>query len=85
MEIDQDVRLILQKDQTYVESLISRQNLQSQGTGKLSPEQEEEIETLLNPWRKRMIQDRGQKAQAIRYILAKRWFPQLEVVVLPDK
>jgi len=31
-----------------------------------------------------MIQDRGQKAQVIRYILAKRWFPQLEVVVLPE-
>jgi len=30
-----------------------------------------------------MIQDRAQKAQALRYIVSKRWFPQLEVNVLP--
>lgn len=47
MEVEEDVKLILQKDQTYVESLISRQSLQSQGTVKLSPEQQEELETLL--------------------------------------
>lgn len=30
-----------------------------------------------------MIQDRAQKAQALRYVVSKRWFPQLEVNVLP--
>jgi hypothetical protein len=30
-----------------------------------------------------MIQDRAQKAQALKYIVSKRWFPQLEVNVLP--
>ncbi|RKZ85343.1 MAG: hypothetical protein DRR19_16530 [Candidatus Parabeggiatoa sp. nov. 1] len=30
-----------------------------------------------------MIKDRAQKASALRYIVAKRWFPQLEIDVLP--
>jgi hypothetical protein len=30
-----------------------------------------------------MIKDRRQKADALKYIVAKRWFPQLEVDVLP--
>ncbi len=30
-----------------------------------------------------MIKDRAQKATALRYIVAKRWFPQLEIDVLP--
>lgn len=30
-----------------------------------------------------MIQDRAQKAQVLRYAVSKRWFPQLEVNVLP--
>ena len=30
-----------------------------------------------------MIQDRAQKAQALSYVVSKRWFPQLEVNVLP--
>lgn len=48
MEVDEDVKLIFQKDQKYVESLISRQKLQNQETIRLSPEQEEELETLLS-------------------------------------
>lgn len=30
-----------------------------------------------------MIKDRRQKAEALRYVVSKRWFPQLEVAVLP--
>jgi hypothetical protein len=30
-----------------------------------------------------MIKDRAQKASALRYIVAKRWFPQLEIDVIP--
>jgi len=29
------------------------------------------------------MQDRGQKSQALQYSIAKRWFPQLELVVYP--
>lgn len=31
-----------------------------------------------------MMKDRGQKAAALRYIVAKRWFPQLELDVIPQ-
>lgn len=30
-----------------------------------------------------MIKDRGQKATALRYVVTKRWFPQLELDVIP--
>jgi len=30
-----------------------------------------------------LVKDRAQKASALRYIVAKRWFPQLEIDVLP--
>lgn len=47
MEVNDEVRMILQQDQEYVESLISRQDLQKKETISLAPEQLEEIDNLL--------------------------------------
>ena len=47
LEVNDEVRMILQQDQEYVESLISRQDLQKKETISLAPEQLEEIDNLL--------------------------------------
>ena len=47
LEINDEVRMILQQDQEYVESLISRQDLQNKETISLAPEQLDEIDNLL--------------------------------------
>lgn len=46
LEIDENARLALGKDQTYIESLISSQNLREKEQMPLSEEQQEEVENF---------------------------------------
>ncbi|MBS3974141.1 MAG: hypothetical protein KGZ89_04665 [Actinobacteria bacterium] len=47
LEVDEDVRIALQKDQMYVESLISSQKLRERESVLLTDEQQAEIENLI--------------------------------------
>lgn len=47
MEIDQEARIALQKDQTYIESIISSSKLRKDGKIELDEETKEEIDNLL--------------------------------------
>lgn len=47
MEIDQEARIALQKDQTYIESIISAGKLRKAGKVELDEETKEEIDNLL--------------------------------------
>jgi hypothetical protein len=47
MEIDQEARIALQKDQTYIESILSSSKLRKDGKIELDEETKEEIDNLL--------------------------------------
>jgi hypothetical protein len=47
IEVDEEARIALQKDQVYVESLISAQKLREREQITLSEEQVEEIDNIL--------------------------------------
>ncbi|WP_157837393.1 hypothetical protein [Chryseobacterium sp. P1-3] len=47
MEIDQEARIALQKDQTYIESIVSSNKLRRDGKIELDEEMKEEIDNLL--------------------------------------